>query len=134
MIEKLLVLKKAEDLAIFVYEVTLTFPKSEMFGLVSQMRRAAVSVGANITEGSARNYKKEYIQFLQVALGSLRELEFYIRLSFRLGFLNQSTHRSLEVKAGEVGKMLYGLIKSLHKITAVKKRAPQDEKTNFTNI
>jgi len=105
-----------------------------MFGLVSQMRRAAVSVGANITEGSARNYKKEYIQFLQVALGSLRELEFYIRLSFRLGFLNQSTHRSLEVKAGEVGKMLYGLIKSLHKITAVKKRAPQDEKTNFTNI
>jgi four helix bundle protein len=121
MVERLLVLKKAEDLAIFVYQATLTFSKSEMFGLVSQMRRAAVSVGANITEGAARNYKKEYIQFLQVALGSLRELEFYIGLSFRLGFLNQSTHRSLEAKAGEVGKMLYGLIKSLHKTTAPKK-------------
>ncbi|HEY7532009.1 MAG TPA: four helix bundle protein [Nitrospiraceae bacterium] len=75
---------KAMDLATEVYSITDQFPKEELFGLVSQTRRAAVSIPSNIAEGAARNSRKEYIQFLYVALGSVAELETQLLLATRL--------------------------------------------------
>jgi four helix bundle protein len=75
---KLKVFQAAHELVKKIYKITKGFPKEELFGLISQMRRAAVSIPANIAEGSARKGKKEYIQFLFNALGSASELEYYI--------------------------------------------------------
>lgn len=77
----------AMDLAVEVYSITGRFPKEEMFGLASQSRRAAVSIPSNIAEGAARNSRKEYIQFLYVALGSVAELETQLLLARRLKFI-----------------------------------------------
>jgi four helix bundle protein len=77
----------ADELALKVYGATSNFPKSEIFGLTSQMRRAAISVPANIIEGSARKHKNEYLQFLYTAMGSLVELGYYIDFSKRVGYL-----------------------------------------------
>lgn len=76
-----------DELAILIYKTTEKFPKSEVWGLTSQMRRAAVSVPANIVEGSARKNKKEYLQFLYIAISSLTELSYYIRFTKELGYL-----------------------------------------------
>lgn len=80
----------ADELAISIYKVTMSFPKEEMFGLTNQMRRASVSVPANIVEGSARNHIKEYLQFLYTAISSLSELGYYIDFSYRIGFLRSN--------------------------------------------
>ena len=80
----------ADELAILIYKVTTSFPKEEMFGLTNQMRRASVSVPANIVEGSARNHIKEYLQFLYTAISSLSELGYYIDFSYRIGFLKSN--------------------------------------------
>ena len=83
----LVVFKLADELAISTYSITKTFPKSENFGPVSQMRRAAVSVPSNLAEGCSRNSEAEFLRYLQIALGSARELEYQSSLAFRLGFL-----------------------------------------------
>lgn len=120
-LRKLLVLGKAEELALLVYKETVNYPKNEAFGLTSQMRWAVVSIPANIIEGRSRFYKKEYLQFLQIALGSLAELEYYFRLSLGLNYLKQENFNFFEVKVTEVGKMLNGLVKSLRNIKEVSK-------------
>ncbi|SRX75383.1 four helix bundle protein [Aequorivita antarctica] len=81
--------KKSMDLVELIYSLTASFPKSERFGLTSQMRRAAVSISSNIAEGSARNCNKELLQFLNIALGSLSELETQYLIAIRLGFIEQ---------------------------------------------
>ena len=103
--------QKAMDLVTHVYEITKSFPADERFGLVSQMRRCAVSIPSNIAEGHARNTTGEYIQFLGIARGSIAELTTQIFISERLNFL--STPESTISKAEEVGRILTGLIKSL---------------------
>ena len=93
-----------------IYRLTADFPKEETYGLVSQIRRAAVSIPSNIAEGAARNLNKEFIQFLYVSLGSLAELETQLLLSKELGFLkNEQIDGSIE----RIRRMLLGLIKYL---------------------
>lgn len=108
--ETLVAWRKADDLAVEVYRMTARFPKSEMYGLTSQMRRAAVSVAAKIAEGAARQYMKEYQQFLYVAKASLAELSYQIHLAFRLGLLDEADHSRLDTLRSEAGKPLQGLI------------------------
>ena len=78
------------DLVERIYKLTALFPKEEIYGLISQMRRAAVSIPSNISEGAARNHKKEYIQFLYMSMGSLSELETQIIISQKLSYLSDN--------------------------------------------
>jgi four helix bundle protein len=108
--ETIVAWQRADDLAVEVYKATQRFPKSELYGLTSQMRRAAVSVAANIAEGSARQHMKEYLQFLYMADSSLSELAYYFHLSHRLGLLGAETASRLETLRSEVGRPLHGLL------------------------
>lgn len=105
--------QKAMDLVVFCYEMTNGFPRSEMYGLSSQLRRAAVSIPANIAEGCARQYAKEFIQHLSIAYGSAAELETHVLVAERLGYVNGNEVEAVLDKASEIGKMLNGLRKSL---------------------
>ena len=87
--EKLDLWKKAVDFVVAIYKVTETFPKEEKFGLTSQLRRAAVSIVANISEGAARQTKKEFRQFLSHSQGSASEVDTELTISFRLAYLTQ---------------------------------------------
>ncbi len=101
---------KAMELAGEVYSVTRQFPREEVYGLTSQTRRAAVSIPSNIAEGAARNSRKEFIQFLHVALGSVAELETQLILATQMGFIhNNSIFNRIE----QVRKMLLGLLRFL---------------------
>ena len=102
--------KKAMDLVVAVYRCTELFPRSEMFGLVSQMRRAAVSVPSNIAEGKGRFSNKELVQFLLRARGSLLELETQLLLSYRLGYLSNLNYDDVRGQCSDLGKILNGLI------------------------
>jgi four helix bundle protein len=83
--KKLRTFEMADEVAVLLYQVTEGFPKEELFGLTSQMRRAAVSVPSNIVEGCARDSQADYVRFLNIAFGSLRELHYQLNLSQRLG-------------------------------------------------
>jgi len=96
-----------------VYEVTNTFPKEELFGLTNQIRRAAISIPSNIAEGAARNYNKEYLQFLYVSLGSLSELETQLIISEELNYIKKEILVKLNNKLNLIRSQLIGLIKYL---------------------
>jgi four helix bundle protein len=102
-------------LAEFTYRVTKSFPRDELFGMVSQMRRSAASVAANIAEGYGRENKGSYIQFLRIAQGSLKELETHSILSKRVGIGTELDMDKLLSQSEDVGKMLRALIRSLEK-------------------
>ena len=103
--------KQAMLLAQRVYVLTNDFPKSEQFGIVSQMRRAAVSVPSNIAEGAARQTNKEFIQFLYIALGSLMELETQLMLSVDVGYLSKENLESIQEDLTKQAKLLNGFIR-----------------------
>ena len=105
--------QKSMDLAVQVYHATATFPREEVFGLTSQMRRAGVSTPSNIAEGQARNSTGEFKHFLGIALGSLAELETQVELSLRLQFLSKAQSEALTGSCLEIGKMINGLQRSL---------------------
>jgi len=105
--------QEAHALTLLVYHVTKKFPREELFGLTSQIRRAAVSVPANIVEGHARHSKKEFVQFLHIANGSLVEVEYYIGLSYDLQYIDQKIAETLSDKRRTVGVLLHKLIFSL---------------------
>ncbi len=109
--EDLEVWKKAHQLVLHVYKITKDFPAEEKFGLVSQMRRAAVSVPANIAEGFKKRTLRDKSNFYNIAQGSLEELRYYIILSKDLEYLTDN--RDLLDMIEEIGKMLYGLIRSI---------------------
>ena len=105
----------AMELAEKSYLATRGFPKEELFGLVSQIRRAAVSIPANIAEGQGREHTKEFLNHLSIARGSLMELETHLLLSKRVGFLNQVPLEELLALADRISRMLSGLRKALEK-------------------
>jgi four helix bundle protein len=109
-IEDLDVYKYSYELIIRIYEVTKSFPSDEKFGLTSQMRRSAVSICSNMSEGGARISKGEQKQFLGIALGSVAELRLHISLSKNIGFIDEEVADDLIDKIDIIHKMLTGLI------------------------
>jgi len=105
----------ADEVAVWVYSATASFPKEELYGLTAQMRRAAVSVPSNIVEGCARESEADYLRFLTISFGSLRELHYQIGLSRRLRFLGDETASAIELKVVEAEKILNGLIRALRR-------------------
>ena len=101
--------KRAIDLVVAVYGVSKKFPTEEKYGLLSQLRRAAVSVPANIAEGYGRKYRKEYLNHLSIAQGSLTEMETHLIIALRLEYLNRTDLKPVWTCAQEVGKMLQKL-------------------------
>ena len=109
---KLRAFELADEVALLVYHATKGFPKDEIYGMTSQMRRAAVSIPSNIVEGCARESQADYLRFLEIAFSSLRELHYQCSLSQRLGYL-ETEASALEEKLQETGKVLASLIRSL---------------------
>ena len=101
------------DLAKQVYQLTQKFPKHEVYGLCSQLQRAAVSIPSNIAEGSGRNSTKEFLQFLSIALGSLYELETQLILAKDLAYVDPENLQLILSKADEISRMIRGLQRSL---------------------
>lgn len=106
--------QKAHQLVLGIYKITAKFPDVEKFGLVSQMRRAAVSVACNIVEGFARSMIKETLKFYNIANASLEELKYQILLSIELKFINNEDNSVLVLLSDETGRVLHGWIKSQH--------------------
>jgi len=105
--------KKAMDLVVECYQNTKKFPKNEIFGLSSQLERAAVSVAANIAEGRSRGHTKEFLQHLSIAYGSLAELETHLQIAERLHYITADKLVALMDKTTLIGKLINGLRKSL---------------------
>ncbi len=105
--------QQAMELVVECYNTTNGFPKSEAYGLTNQIQRAAVSIPANIAEGQARQYTKEFIQYLSIAYGSIAELETLIQISEKLCYLNSNQSSQLMDKTATLGRMINGLRKSL---------------------
>jgi four helix bundle protein len=109
----LIVWQRSMDLVTAVYKLTEEFPKSELYGLTSQIRRCAASVPANIAEGQGRRLAGEFLQFLGNARGSLLELDTHLEIAVRLGMLNRELHSTLMEQLMEVRKLLNGLMRSI---------------------
>jgi four helix bundle protein len=105
--------QKSMDLVEKIYAVTRQWPKDELYGLTSQVRRAIVSVPANIAEGQGRRGPRELLHHLSVASGSLHEAETHLLISERLCYIDEATAKVLIAQAAEVGRLLYGLMRSI---------------------
>ncbi|MBK9291987.1 MAG: four helix bundle protein [Bacteroidetes bacterium] len=104
--------KKSMELSVDIYRITQSFPSTELYGLTSQLRRAAVSVASNIAEGSGRHSTKEFLQFLNIANGSLAEIETHLELAYRLNYIQSI---ELQPNINHIRSMIFGLIRSLRK-------------------
>ena len=111
--QDLLVWQKGIELVVLAYRATAAFPRSETYGLTSQIRRAATSIPANIAEGYGRGSRKDYTQFLFIAQGSLKELETHFIVAEKLSYLTAAQTEKLLTQSGELGRMLAGLIRKL---------------------
>ena len=105
----LIIFQKADDLAFQIYKITKDFPKEELYGITSQIRRSALSVPANIVEGHARKSKKEFKHFINIALGSLAETQYFFDFSKRLGYHKNEYNKTgkLIEEAGKVLRSFY---------------------------
>ncbi|MCE5269169.1 MAG: four helix bundle protein [Planctomycetaceae bacterium] len=112
---QLIAWQKAMDLVEAVYRTTNSFPKTEVYGLASQLQRAAVSVPSNIAEGQGRSTTRDFLHFLSIAQGSLMEVETQATIAKRLGYIEEPVESSLLEAAAEVGRLLNGLCNSLNK-------------------
>ena len=110
---KLRAFELADQLALAIYKCTKSFPKEEIFGLTSQIRRAAVSAPSNIVEGCAKSSQADYARFLEIAYGSVCEVEYQLSLAERLGFLESQSAKETTSLANETGRVLNGLLRSL---------------------
>jgi len=104
---------KAMNLVVECYKITREFPKHEIYGLSSQLQRAAVSIPANIAEGRERQHRKEFLQHISIANGSIAELETHIQIAERLIYLDAQQAKCLLAQTAEIGRMLNGLRNSL---------------------
>jgi four helix bundle protein len=109
----LMVWQKGIEVVSDIYALTKSFPKEELYGLTSQIRRAAISIPTNIAEGWGRGTTKNYIQFLEIARGSLYELNTLIIISYNLNYIIQENCGKIETKINEIGRMLNALITKL---------------------
>jgi four helix bundle protein len=113
--EKLDAWRKAHEFVLAVYQVTGKFPKDERFGVVSQLRRAATSIPANITEGFGRRSTRDFLRYLEIAGGSLEETRYFLRLSVDLHYLEEIEFKSMRGSCDEVGRLLGGLGQALRR-------------------
>jgi four helix bundle protein len=104
------IFQDAHALTLLIYKTTVKFPDEERFGLISQIRRSSSSIPTNIVEGNARGHKKEMIEFLYIAKGSLEETKYHLLLARDLGYLGEEDYLEIHDKADSVGKQLNGLI------------------------
>lgn len=111
--KELKVWQKSVDLALSLYKAALKFPKDELYGLSSQIKRAAVAIPSNIAEGFTRQHTAEYIQFLKIAFSSGAELETQLLIANKLGFLSEKEFYGLSADLSEIMRMLNGLIQKL---------------------
>lgn len=111
---ELKVWEKAHELTLDIYRLTRSFPKDELYGLTSQFRRAAASIGANIAEGCGKKSRADFARFLQTALGSASELEYELLLAHDLGYIEKEIHRVLTEQTQEIKRMLTGFIQHLN--------------------
>jgi four helix bundle protein len=110
---KLKVWERAHILTLRVYKITQNFPKEELYGLVSQMRRACSSIPTNLAEGCGRNSKAETIKFFNIAIGSASELEYQLILAFDLNYIDQEVYSQVSNELVEVRRMLYSFVQKL---------------------
>lgn len=110
---KLVVWQKGHELVLKIYEATKDFPRDELFGLTSQIRRAAVSIPSNLVEGKARGSNNDYKRFLLIARGSLEETKYQLLLAKDLKYIDENKYIELQNLAKDVGRLLAGLIKTL---------------------
>jgi len=113
--KKLVLYQKTKELIFIVYKTTSKYPKTELFNLVSQMRRAAVSVLANIVEGYSKESSAEYARFLTIAIGSITELEVLLEVSQDLKFITQTEHKNVYNLLQETKNLLYGSRKAIRR-------------------
>jgi four helix bundle protein len=113
--QDLIVWQKGMDLVESVYRVTRVFPKEEMFGLTSQVRRAAVSVPSNLAEGQGRQTTRDFMNFISIARGSLQEMETQILIASRLQYIIATQTNEITDMVAEVGRLLSGLYNSLNR-------------------
>ena len=111
--KELQVWRKSHEISLSIYKITQSFPKEEVFGLVSQLRRASVSIPTNIAEGSGRFTQKDFASFLQISLGSSQEVEYLILLSKELNYITEAEFILLDKSIGEIKAMLISLIKKV---------------------
>jgi four helix bundle protein len=115
--------KLADDLMLAIYERTRSLPREELYGLTSQLRRAAYSVPANISEGSARNSQRDHLHFLYIARGSLSEAQYFAHLAHRLRYLSADDHAQLASQTKRTFACLHGLIRSVESEAGVLTKA-----------
>ncbi len=124
---KLKAFEFADKLALMVYRETSNFPKEELFGLTSQLRRAAVSIPSNIVEGSGRDSEADYLRFLNIAYGSASETCYQLSLAYRLGYMSDNSYRKIEQKSDKTARVLNGLINALRRNkNKISSHRPQD--------
>jgi four helix bundle protein len=111
--ENLIVWQKSHLLTLDIYDLSKNFPEEEKFGITTQIRRAAYSISSNIVEGHSRKSKKEFLQFLYIAKGSLEEVKYFLRLSYDLHYITEKNYKEIKEKADEVSKLLHKFTKSL---------------------
>jgi len=122
---KLRAFELADEVAILTYRETRNFPKDEMYGMTSQMRRSAVSIPSNIVEGCARESQTEFLRFLEIAFASLRELRYQLGLSKRLGYFNENNFAGYDSKLLETEKVLGSLMRSLRGPNRLQSKQPE---------
>jgi four helix bundle protein len=111
--KELRVWQRADELAVQIYRLTKSFPKDEIYGLTSQLRRAALSIPTNIVEGYARKGDKELARFVNISIGSLAEVEYLLDFSKRIGYLNSQEFEKIDLLREEVGKLLWNFYKKV---------------------
>lgn len=115
--QDLIVWQQAIDLVECVYQETRQWPQEERYGLIGQVRRAAISVPANIAEGQGRRGNKEFLHHLSIATGSLYEVQTYLTIAQRLHYLEANTGARMSAQAVEIAKLLHGLIRKLQSLS-----------------